>query len=94
VATSTFHTQWLAAFDGLVEGIVIRSSAAATITAGVYKNGVSLVGDSDSFSAGVAGYFDLSGDGGTFDLGDALSISVETDTQPTDINITVVLVAE
>ena len=94
VAAASFHTEWLAAFEGRVEGVVVRSSDAATIVAGVYKNGVSLVGDSDAVSAGVAQYFDLSGEGGTFDVGDALAISVSTDAQPTDVNITVVLVAE
>jgi len=94
VSTVEFHTEWMAAFDGRVEGLVVRSSAAASITAGVYKNGVSLVGDTDSFSAGVAGFIDLSTDGGTFVVGDALAISVETDSQPTDVNVTVVLVAE
>jgi len=94
VAAALFHTEWLAAFAGRVEGVVVRSSAAATIVAGAYKNGVSLVGDNDALSAGVAQYFDLSGEGGTFDVGDALAISVSTDTQPTDVNVTVVLVAE
>jgi len=91
VSVREFREEWLAAFDGTVSGIYVRSSEATDVEVIIYRNGTALVSADDTYTAGQTMYHDLLPDGGTFDGGDAIAISVQTDVQPNDINVTLVL---
>lgn len=92
-ATIQPDSEMILPYDGRVLGLWIRSSASAVIVAGVYLNGLSLTGDTNSVTADVPSYYDFEADNAVFDAGDTLAVSIESDTQPTEVNVTVVLAA-
>jgi hypothetical protein len=87
-AEETFIT----AFEGRVASVIIRSSAAADVIVKVYVNTALIEQKTSTYSAGAKVTEDFLGDDVTFNEADRISISFESDSVPTEITATLVLV--
>jgi hypothetical protein len=88
-ATEEYDTQFIVPFDGLTVSLWIRVENAATVTAGIYKNGVSLIGDNNTMGAGDVLEFSLPDE--VFNAGDLLSVSVQGSVATGNTNVTLML---
>jgi len=88
-AAEEYDAQFIVPFDGLTVSIWVRVEVASTVTVGIYKNGVSLVGDNNSMGAGDVLEFSLPDE--VFNAGDVLSVSIQGSVATGNTNVTLML---